>query len=682
MKLNIKSKELKKVMDNAGKISKEMGRCRNMEDAKKVFMRHTREEMGFSAVYGYLHSLVENAEDSGLSLDLTYGTLRNLPEALNELFMAQGETYDYDTNKDIIGKTIGSYMTLLCANEAGGDVRIEYLRDDNMDEETYRRITDSTWSGCRISVGPSTKSDFRQAGLDCISDGEDGLDIDFSPVIELYKKTAGTDLGNYGLNNYTIECPPEYMNGTDDGEGDSDLEEHIEEQLDYMKRSSSGIKLSMLTQELKAGFDFCDQIAADNNIENPAVPFFKTATAYILAGGVKTDKRMDFIKACFENVKQMSNTDIAMMTEEPDDEDMQEFFGLFDNFSEIGRFMDIFLNYLLAVATEDDDAEIPVERVKKLFLGEEEEYEDNPELEEEFYNLTVAVMEKQLACLENNVLTDQFLRSVAGEIEPMLDEKADDEKGFISSIVPDVFEKAMNELVSQGKMYKSTVQHVGGMTEELVWNKPFQVVDPFTDPLFHSNDAEEWLEEAENGDEEAMYQLGNAYSDGMFGLEKDAEKSLEWYEKAGEAGHADGAYNAGIAWQMGQYGADKQDYEKAFYWFSKAAELGNETAVYKLAYFYQEGFGVPCSYVKAYEWYKKAADLGSGQAAEVLYHWKPFINANVGKNPKLVFSADKAFGYAWTCRLNDRVEDCRMWLERAASLGSAQAKLALRDWKV
>ena len=50
--------------------------------------------------------------------------------------------------------------------------------------------------------------------------------------------------------------------------------------------------------------------------------------------------------------------------------------------------------------------------------------------------------------------------------------------------------------------------------------------------------AEQYLKAAEQGDVDAMYQLGECYEDG-FGVEEDEEEAIKWYRKAAEQGNDD-----------------------------------------------------------------------------------------------------------------------------------------------
>ena len=87
------------------------------------------------------------------------------------------------------------------------------------------------------------------------------------------------------------------------------------------------------------------------------------------------------------------------------------------------------------------------------------------------------------------------------------------------------------------------------------------------------------LENAENGDSSAYYDLATRYADGE-GVEKDEKK--------------------------------------AFYWFSMGADESDPRAVDALGRCYQLGFGVEKDEVRAAELYRRAADSGYDPAAEAL----------------------------------------------------------------
>ncbi len=99
--------------------------------------------------------------------------------------------------------------------------------------------------------------------------------------------------------------------------------------------------------------------------------------------------------------------------------------------------------------------------------------------------------------------------------------------------------------------------------------------------------------------------LGNCYFYG-YGVSKDHEKAVYWYEKAANQGAAYAQNNLGACYYDGE-GVPK-DYEKAVYWYEKAANQGDAKAQCNLGYCYYEGEGVPKDYEKAVYWLKKSVN--------------------------------------------------------------------------
>ena len=97
--------------------------------------------------------------------------------------------------------------------------------------------------------------------------------------------------------------------------------------------------------------------------------------------------------------------------------------------------------------------------------------------------------------------------------------------------------------------------------------------------------------------------LGMLYYHGL-GINEDYIKSVRWYRKAAEQGHADGQYSLGVMYTNGQ-GVEK-DYKQAVKWYRKAAEQGDADGQVNLGVMYEDGQGVKRDYVKALQWYKKA----------------------------------------------------------------------------
>ena len=125
----------------------------------------------------------------------------------------------------------------------------------------------------------------------------------------------------------------------------------------------------------------------------------------------------------------------------------------------------------------------------------------------------------------------------------------------------------------------------------------------------------ELFQNAERGDRQAQYELGDNYYYGR-GVKEDHTRGAEWYRKAAEHGHADAQYNLGVMHAEGR-GVEPDD-AKAVKWFRKAAEQEHADAQYNLGWMYQNGRGVGQNDAEAVKWYRKAAKQGQANAKKNL----------------------------------------------------------------
>ena len=116
---------------------------------------------------------------------------------------------------------------------------------------------------------------------------------------------------------------------------------------------------------------------------------------------------------------------------------------------------------------------------------------------------------------------------------------------------------------------------------------------------------------AKQGDADAQYKLGRAYSHGYV-VDKDPHKAVELWRKAAEQGNADAQYALGISYMEGD--GVRKNRRKGAEWFRKAAEQGNADAQSSLGYVYMRGYGVRKNRRQAVEWYRKAAEQGHARA--------------------------------------------------------------------
>ena len=153
---------------------------------------------------------------------------------------------------------------------------------------------------------------------------------------------------------------------------------------------------------------------------------------------------------------------------------------------------------------------------------------------------------------------------------------------------------------------------------------------------------EYFTKQAEEGQAQAMFNLGNLYENGV-GTPRNFSTALEWYLKAGEAGQAEGYHQAGISYELGR--GVTADRAAAVKYLELAAAKKLPAAAYQLAALslvaphkeadsakalkylkdlgltesramealgtlYENGQGVPQNFSRAFSWYKKAAEAG------------------------------------------------------------------------
>jgi uncharacterized protein len=142
------------------------------------------------------------------------------------------------------------------------------------------------------------------------------------------------------------------------------------------------------------------------------------------------------------------------------------------------------------------------------------------------------------------------------------------------------------------------------------------------------------LSQAERGDREAQYWVGQVYGEDRLvpkndavsrdwmlrsaeqgyapvgrmymGANSDYGKADMWLRRAAEQGNAEAQFWLGAFYEQGRIGAT--DYQEAFKWLLKAAKQGHPDAQVSLGQMYENGEFVAQNYALAAKWYRKAAE--------------------------------------------------------------------------
>lgn len=115
---------------------------------------------------------------------------------------------------------------------------------------------------------------------------------------------------------------------------------------------------------------------------------------------------------------------------------------------------------------------------------------------------------------------------------------------------------------------------------------------------------------------DAAFNLALLYTDGA-GVDRDVDRALDLYTKAGEAGSGSAFFNMGVIYDDGVPGVEPNK-KKAVEYYLKAVKLKHPGATLNVGVMYRTGKGMPQSDEKAATWYEMAADYGSATAARNL----------------------------------------------------------------
>lgn len=123
------------------------------------------------------------------------------------------------------------------------------------------------------------------------------------------------------------------------------------------------------------------------------------------------------------------------------------------------------------------------------------------------------------------------------------------------------------------------------------------------------------LQQAESGDVEAQYNLGNMYLTGT-GTGIDLKQAEHWLKLAAGQGLDKAQFKLGHLHYVTL--GESSDSAIAYEWFSKAAAANYPPAMYYLGDMYANGSGVKQDYAKARDWYEQAGSAGFSLAAQAL----------------------------------------------------------------
>ena len=153
----------------------------------------------------YAGEMILAASAVGVTLDLSYDTIKNIPASLSVLYKKQHlEGFIDSRNKIITCRTLAAYMTLLIINNFD-DVGI----DANVYANRKNEIRPEMWADrIVLKIDKKKNSDL----LPYVWEGanmskeelDNGFEIKIGPLVDEYKDLTGDDLTEEGLTDMTL----------------------------------------------------------------------------------------------------------------------------------------------------------------------------------------------------------------------------------------------------------------------------------------------------------------------------------------------------------------------------------------------------------------------------------------------------------------------------------------------
>lgn len=163
-------------------------------------------------------------------------------------------------------------------------------------------------------------------------------------------------------------------------------------------------------------------------------------------------------------------------------------------------------------------------------------------------------------------------------------------------------------------LWEHSDNNVGLEEDEYTVDSPYQMADAMLSmdrpkplsPLLIDFITDLYLSEIEQGNDNAMNDLGSVYYDGHRGFEQSFEKAVHYYHMAAQHGNRQAQENLGYCYYYGRMG--RPDYEKAFHYFALGAFDGHLISLYKIGDMYFRGLYVQENKREAYHIYTRCLE--------------------------------------------------------------------------
>lgn len=182
------------------------------QETFEYYKKHSKDDLAkIKAIIGaYAAEIIIAADEADISLDLSYETIKNIPDALNALYDKQHKAGITDSrNKEMTCRALAAYINLLIINnfdECSIDVRRWPAKDNEARPDR--------WTGfLSLKLDGQKNSDMLPFVWKGANENEEevnnGFVIKIDPLVNGYKKLTGGKLTDEGLTDITLKYEEE-----------------------------------------------------------------------------------------------------------------------------------------------------------------------------------------------------------------------------------------------------------------------------------------------------------------------------------------------------------------------------------------------------------------------------------------------------------------------------------------
>ena len=178
-----------------------------LQEDKPVFDGKTTQRLGEELVTQYAMDLIYSGAKAGVSLDLTYATVKELPVALKCRYQECRKEFSAADSAGSLAKSLAAYLFALAMNLHDCGLKVTQVISPL---STPTENGEPLWGVFRISAGFKKECDLLlpvDRGIRLLGQpGRQLMTIDVSQLVQAYQDSFGIDLREHGLTNIAFDA--------------------------------------------------------------------------------------------------------------------------------------------------------------------------------------------------------------------------------------------------------------------------------------------------------------------------------------------------------------------------------------------------------------------------------------------------------------------------------------------